>query len=428
MKQVLAKVTKDQYGNEHVKILGDKDRRNLTEKERQSGAKIERRSIETIRKATLIGGYLVKEYGELDNIVRTSEEMDKAEYTYTVVSPQYVNFRSVSKVEELASLQEFKDLLMYHVQTQVSSAGRKGFEYNLAEKPDTLSLEDVMYYLKVSGIAFKETNNDPSMSSSQMRPIDNSLSDAINLYLNLVSYIDMEMDKVSGINDARQGFQKSDTLVGTSQMAMMQSSLITQPLNAAFANFENILWHKHANYIKTIFPFISYQYEPIVSQIGIDIMDADEEIPLQTYGIFVQVNGNDIMNDRAKFEGLVNAAVMANSLPIQDAMVLLYNSDTKTGVKQFLAIQERKQQQAMQMQQMQQAGEAENAMQMQQAETEKQIIVDRERTANKMQQQEQREGLKRETMVLKADIDELREEQRRNFDALMAALQDRQGM
>jgi hypothetical protein len=109
-------------------------------------------------------------------------------------------------------------------------------------------------------------------------------------------------------------------------------------------------------------------------------------------------------------------------------MVLLYNSDTKTGVKQFLAIQERKQQQAMQMQQMQQAGEAEMAMQQQQAETEKQIIVDRERTANKMQQQEQREGLKRETMVLKADIDELREEQRRNFDALMAALQDRQGV
>lgn len=428
LKQVTAKVTKDQYGNEHVKILGDKDRRNLTEKEKEAGTYIEKRSIETIRKATLIGNNIVKEWGELDNIVRNSEEMDKAEFTYTVVAPQYVNFRSVSKVEELASLQEFKDLLMYHIQTQVSSAGRKGFEYNLAEKPDTLSLEDVMYYLKVSGIVFKETNSDPSMQGAQIRPIDNSLSDAVNLYLNLVSYVDMEMDKVSGINDARQGFQKQDSLVGVSQMAVMQSSLITQPLNAAFGQFENILWHKHANYIKTIFPYISYQYEPIISEIGVDILDADEEIPLQTYGIFVQVNGNDIMNDRNKFEGLVNAAVMANSLPIHEAMVLLYNPDTKTGVKQYLAIQERKEQMQQQMMQQQQEGEMAMQQQAAQADTEKQIIVDKERTANKIEQQSIREGEKRETMVLKADIDELREEQRRNFDAMMAALKENKGM
>lgn len=422
IKQVTAKVTKDQYGNEHVKILGDKDRRNLTEKERAAGAKIEKRSIETIRKATLIGGHIVKEWGELDNIVRTSEGMDKAEYTYTVVSPQYVNYRSVSKVEELGTLQELKDLLMYHIQTQVSSAGRKGFEYDLSQKPDTLSLDDVLYYLKVAGVAFKESNNDPSLTGGQIRPIDNSLSDSINLYLNLVSYVDMEMSKVSGINEARQGFQKSDSLVGVSQMQAMQSSLITQPLNSAFANFENILWHKHANYIKTIFPYISYQYEPIISEMGVDIMDADEDIPLQTYGIFVQVNGDDIMNDRNKFEGLINAAVMANSLPIHEAMVLLYNPDTKTGVKQYLAIQERKQQAAMQQQQQQMEGEMAMQQQEAQADTEKQIVVDRERTANKMQQQDQRENLKRETMVLKADIDELREEQRRNFDALMAAM------
>jgi len=428
VKQMAAKVVKDQYGTEHVKVLGAKDKRTLSEKEKADGAKIEERVIETIRKATLIGGNIIKEWGELENIVRPSEELSTAEYTYTIVSPQYVNFRSVSKVQELQSLQEFKDLLMYHVQLQVGSAGKKGFVYDMRYKPDTLKLDDVLYYLKTSGIAFSDTGNEGIPAGGNPFPtIDTSLSDSVNLYLNLVSYVDLEMDKVSGINDARQGFQKADTLVGTSKMAVTQSSLITQPLNKAFEQFENILWHKFGNYIKTIFKFISDQYEPIISEIGVDILNVDEMVLLQTYGIFVQVNGDDIMNDRNKFEQMVMAAVQANSLPITEALVLLYDGDTKTAIKKFLVLQERKMQQQGQQQQQQMMMEAEMQQGAEAADTEKQVVVDRERTANKMQQQDQREALKRETMVLKGEIDSVREEQRQNFDAIMAAIQNSKG-
>ena len=426
VKRVVAKVTKDQYGNDHVKILGAGDKRTLTAKEKEAGAKIEERTVETIRKATLVGGKYLKDWGELENIIRTEEGMGKAEFTYSVVAPQYVNNQNLSKAQELQALQEFKDLIMYTIQLEMSTAGKKGFIYDIRFKPDTLSLQDVMYYLKTAGIVFANSGSEEIPVTGNMFPtIDNSLTQAINYYMNLAAYVDSQMAQVSGINDARQGFQKSEQLVGVTQMAMMQSSLITQPINKAFEVFENITWQKFANYIKTIFPFIKDQYEPIISTIGVDVMDEDGDISLQTYGIFVQVNGNDMMGDRSKFEQMVMLSIQAGQLPIHEGLVLLYEPDTKTAIKKYMAIKEREaqQQQAMMQQQaqMQQQGEQAKIA----AATESQIVVDRERTANKMEQQQQREALKQNTMGVKAEIDAFMKEKEQEFQAFIEALKER---
>lgn len=426
IRQVRAKVTVDQYGGEHVKILGKGEKPKLSEKEKEAGGRIEERNVETIRKATLVGSSVVKEWGEANNIVRDSVDNPvRAEYSYTIISPQYTNFRTVSKVEEMSALQEFKDLIMYTVQQEMSSAGRKGFVYDLRYKPDNLQLQDIMYYLKTAGIAFTSSGQEGVPPNGNPFPtIDTGISNSINLYLNLASYIDMEIDKISGINDARQGFQKGDALVGVSQMAVMQSSLITQPLNKAFEIFENELLQKYANYIKTIFPFLKEQYEPIVSEIGIDIMEVDEDIPLQDYGIFVKVNSDDIMNNRQKFEQLVSAAVQANSLSIAEAMVLLFNPDTKESVKKFLALTDRKAQQAQQAQEQQMAMQQQAIQQQIMGDTEKQIQVDRARSENKGQLQVLREELKSRTMEQQTQLDMLKKEQEQNFNLIMEALKE----
>jgi len=420
IRQVRAKVTVDQYGGEHVKILGKDEKPKLTEKEKEAGGRIETRNIETVRKATLVGSNLVKEWGEMTNMVRDSVDNPvKAEYSYTVVAPQYTNFRSVSKVEEMSALQEFKDLIMYTVQQEMSTAGRKGFVYDLRYKPDNLNLQDVMYYLKTSGIAFTSSGQEAVPAGGNPFPvIDTGISNSINLYLNLASYIDSEIDKISGINDARQGFQKESSLVGVSQMAVMQSSLITQPLNKAFELFENELLQKYANYIKTTFSFIKDQYEPIISQIGIDLMEIDEDIPLQDYGIFVRVNSDDIMNNRQRFESIVMAAVQANSVSLSEAMVLLYNPDTKEAVKKFLALQDRKSAQAQQMQEQQMMMQQQMSQQQIIGDTEKQIQVDRARSENKGQLQVLREELKNRTMEQQTQLDMLKKEQEQHFNLI----------
>jgi len=207
-------------------------------------------------------------------------------------------------------------------------------------------------------------------------------------------------------------------------MAVMQSSLITQPLNKAFEIFENELLQKYANYIKTIFPFLKEQYEPIVSEIGVDIMEIDEDVPLQDYGIFIKVNSDDIMNNRPKFEQLVSSAVQANSLSISEAMVLLFNPDTKEGVKKFLALQDRKASQAEQSQEQQMMMQQQMAQQQIIGDTEKQIQVDRARSENKGQLQMLREELKNRTMEQQTQLDMLKKEQEQNFNLIIEALKE----
>jgi hypothetical protein len=424
--QLRCKITKDKYGNEHVKVLGKDEKGTLTNKEKEAGAYIEERNIETIRKGDLIGGHYLRNWGELTNQLRESvDDMSTVRFTYSCVSPQYVNYRSVSKAEELRALQEFKDLIMYTIQLEMSTAGRKGFIYDTKLKPENMSIQDVMYYLKVSGIAYVNSGREENPVTGNPFPsIDTGLTDAVNLYLNIAAYIDQEIDKVSGINDARSGFQKGGDLVGVTQIAMMQSSLITLPLFQSFETFENQLFQDYANYIKTVWPLIKDQYIPVISQLGVDVVSVDEDIPLQDYGIFCSVTKDSIINDRSKFEQMVMLAVQANSLPIQDALILLYEPDVKVAIKKFMALQERREQMQMEMQQQMAAQQSEQNVVEKEAEVESQLAIDKGRSENKAALMELKEQLKQSTNEQGNQFKAMMEKQKEEFQILLEAIKE----
>lgn len=426
IKQMRCKVTTDKYGNEHVKFLSKDDKGTLSNKEKMNGATIEVRNIETVRKATLVGGSILKEWGEMDNQVRTSvDDISATTYSYTFVSPQYVNFRSVSKVEEISALQEFKDMIMYNVQNEMSTAGRKGFVYDTRYKPDSLQIQDVLYFLKVAGIAFTDSGKEAVPPTGNPFPvIDNSLTDAISKYMELSNYIDLEMDRISGINDARQGFQKSSTLVGVNQMSLVQSSLITEPLFSAFRTFENTALQKYVNFVKTTWEFTKELYATAVGELGIDLYEVDEDFELQDYSIYIDSEGGGIMSDRNKFEQMVMSAVQQGSLGMDDAIILLYEPNIKDGVKKYLAIFERKAKAQQEAMAAQQEAEAARAQQDAQAQTQSQIEVDKAKSDNKAQLTIMKEELKNSTMANKAQIDEMLNQQQRQFELFMETLRE----
>ena len=429
IRQLRCKITKDKYGNEHVKVLGEKDKGTLTQKEKDAGAYIETRNIQTIRKADVIGGQYVKNWGELTNQLRESvDDMSTVRFTYSCVSPQYVNYRSVSKAEELRALQEFKDLIMYTIQLEMSTAGRKGFVYDTRYLPEGVSKQDIMYFQKISGIAFVNSGREENPAGGNPFPtIDTGLTSAITLYLNLAAYIDQEIDKVSGINDARGGFQKSGDLVGVTQIAMMQSSLITQPLFQAFEAFENLLFQDYANYIKTIWETIKEQYVAVISELGVDVVSVDENIPLQDYAIFCSVSKDSILNDRSKFEQMVLFAIQANGLPIQEALILLYEPDVKVAIKKFMALQERKEQMMAQQQQALSAQQSEQNVVEKEAEVQSQLTIDKGRSENKAQLMEMKEMLKQSTNEQNNAFKSMMESQRAEMQILLEAIKEQKG-
>lgn len=360
-KQVRVMESTDKYGNKHIKMLNEEDK--VRKRQLEDGTvKIKEVHIENIRRGTLIGGGIIKNWGEVPNQPRSIDNPSASRFSYTVVSHAYINFKTVSKSQEIESLQEFKDLLMYRIEVEISTAGRKGFTYDLRYKPSNLALDDVLYYLKTAGIAFINSTaaegNDAPVGSNMFTPFDTSLTSAINTYIELANYVDGQAQEITGINNARSGFQKASSLVGVTQAAISQSSFMTEGLMITFNEFENAMWQRHAEAIKVTWPFNKEKYANIIGNMGVDILFADEDMRLQDYAIYVETRPEFAWNMQ-QFQGVLASAWQTGQLTGPEYMMLINTNDVREGVKKYMVLMERKEAMAAQAAQEQAAMEQE---------------------------------------------------------------------
>lgn len=365
MKKVRVLESKDKYGNVHIKMLNEKDR--VSRKDLAEGnAKLKEVNIENIRRGTLLGGGIVKNWGEVPNQPRSIENPSASRFSYTVVSHAYINFKSVSKSQEIEALQEFKDLLMYRIEVEISTAGRKGFTYDLRYKPSNLALDDVLYYLKTAGIAFINSTaaegNDAPVGSNMFTPFDTSLTTAINTYIQLAGYVDLQAEQITGINAARSGFQKNDALVGVTQAAIAQSSFMTEGLYQTFNEFENAMWQRHAEAIKITWPFNKDKYAQVIGNMGVDILFADNDMTLQDYAIYIETRPEFAWNMQ-QFQQVLATSWQSGQLTGPEYLTLVNTNDVREGIKKYMIMLARKEQIAAQMAEQQQAMEQESISQ-----------------------------------------------------------------
>lgn len=365
IKKIRAVEITDKYGNKHIKMLNEEDK--VRSKDIAEGkVKLKEVNIENIRRATLLGGNIVKNWGELPNQPRSIENPSASRFSYTVVSHAYINFKTVSKSQEIEALQEFKDLLMYRIEVEISTAGRKGFTYDLRYKPSNLALDDVLYYLKVAGVAFINSTasegTDVPTGSNMFTPFDTSLTSAINTYIELANYVDQQAKEITGINEARSGFQKASSLVGVTQAAIAQSTFMTEGLYQTFSEFENAMWQRHADAIKVAWPYNKEKYANIIGNMGVDILFADEEMRLQDYSIYVETRPEFAWNMQ-QFQQVLAASWQSGQLTGQEYMMLINNNDVREGIKKYMILMERKEKMAMQQAQEQQGLEQEQVSQ-----------------------------------------------------------------
>lgn len=324
-KKVRYKVSVDNYGNEHLKDV----------EKGEKGKDIEERIIITIRQATLLGGEKLVEWGEAANQPRDIDNPSVTRLGYVSLIPNYVNFKGVSKVEELKGLQKLKDVIMYRIQLEVATAGRKGVAYDIAKLPDQMDIEKVMYYLKVAGITFYDSGKEGMPTgSAPIHTIDSSLSQSVQLYLNLSMMIDNEMDSVSGINEARQGqVMGSSQLVGVTQASLTQSGIITESLFELFTQFEQRIFQGHADLIKIAW-VDKDKFSPILGELGFDFLQQDIDVDLDDYAVFVEPIPH-VLENKQRLTEMVMAALQSGKLSFPDALDLLIEKDIRRGIRKF---------------------------------------------------------------------------------------------
>lgn len=346
-KKIKKKYSEDKYGYTHVKEVSDKtkDKENIKSK-----------NVKTWRKGTLIGGKILKEWGEVENQVRSIDDFYDSDCPYKACIPNWINKNSISKVEILKSLQKLKNITLYNVQLAMARAGAKGFVYDIAQIPDGWTVKNVMKFLKVAGIAFIDSMKDGVPAQhNQFGPIDQTLTDAVSKYIAISDMIDREMDAVSGINEARQGLvQSASQAVGVTQSALIQSSLSTESLNSLFQIFASNVW----THLAGLFKFADIdKFAPIISETGINFFSEDLEHELDDYAVFIE-EVNPMLSDLQQFQNFVTAGLQSGVIDFIDAIKLMREKDVTRGIREFERAYNKKQQEMAEMQK--QAQEAES--------------------------------------------------------------------
>lgn len=375
------KVSTDKFGNKHYKKV----------KDTAKGKDIKSTQVKTWRKATLIGGHVVKDWGLKENMIRSIDDIYDTRSDYVGLVHNFVNGRTVSKVDLIKGLQKFKNMSLYNMQLAMNRAGTKGFFYDISQIPDKWNVEDVLYYLKTAGISFYN-----SMKDGYQRPnpgvnqFDMTISQSINQYISVSQMIDQQMDEITGVNEARQGqVAAASQAVGVTQAAITSSQFVTQPLYDAFESFSEDMFNRLAGLCKIVFKEDKEIFGPIIGDAGVDFLKKDVDMHMNDYGAFIDVTP-PLIQDENKFEGYLQAALQTSQITIADALEFINEKDVKYKIRKLQRVIERREQERMQHEQQMQAQAAEQqAMAQQQAiQAEQQGIMQAEEAKAMRRQQE----------------------------------------
>lgn len=163
------------------------------------------------------------------NQYRSMDNPSKCRLGYTGMTGLY------SMVESMKSHQYLYNIIMWRLKLAIARAKGKGMVFDLAMLPRTsnITLERLIYYLDVVGIAFVnslETDKKGNRATLNLfKEYDLTVSNTIQQYILMLDKLDQVMGDVSGVPKQREGQIQQRELVGNTERVVIQSSHITEP-------------------------------------------------------------------------------------------------------------------------------------------------------------------------------------------------------
>lgn len=180
-------------------------------------------------------------YGyEENNVLRDPQNKSKVWHPYAgwCKQPKYSYDSLVWKTRDI---QELVNILHYKKTLLIVTSGVQGMIYDLSQKPESMELNELMYYLS-NGIGFIETldgdGRQKNNAFNQFGRFDQSLTGSIQAIDYSITMLKELAAELTGINAIRQGTLRPNDQVGSVQLAYNQSSTATE---FYFANHEKVI-------------------------------------------------------------------------------------------------------------------------------------------------------------------------------------------
>ena len=323
-----------------IKILQHKDEENekgtffqeVSDKDVKKKDKVVRNKIECWRRGTLIGGKFLREWGECPNQPRKIDSLEVTRPPYEV----WRDSNSISLLEKLVTPQVLKDIALYQLQIQMARAIGKVLVFDEAMMPEGQSKEQVVSRMKADGLVWVNSKEYQLTQGNLnlFKEFDLSLSASIAQSIQIIDYLDRQIDSISGITPERQGqVQGASQAVGVTQAALTQSNLVTAPLFRGFERFcSRVLTHQ-ASLVKMAWTDPE-KFAPIIGDAGVDFLKSNIDISLDQFDVVVQ-SLPPLVRDRSMLEQIIFTAMQSGELTPADCLNILLEPDLTVAVRKY---------------------------------------------------------------------------------------------
>lgn len=358
------KVAGVERSNEHGDTSFSIDYNNNNGKSYKNGEKVKRKRVGVLRKGVLINGFLLAEWGDVENQPRYIYDYARAQKNITSYRPFYINGQSTSEVALMSQAQDFRDYLLNVLQLEITKAGGNVIAIDVSKLPadwgdPQTAIKTMLYYLKSMGVYVYDSSQGeiPDSNAKAVDKFDIGIGSVISAYISLMQFIDSEMDGMSAINEARMGNATGRELASVTAMNLSQSNKVSKYVFNGFLEFESILLTKHAQHIRTSWSIDPDRWRAAVGDNAIDLLLFDSDMTLDDHAIKVKQG----VISRSDLKNYLLAAIQ-HGMPIEDALEIemIAVDDIKLALHKFIksrriATKEAQQMQAQMAQQQQMA-------------------------------------------------------------------------
>lgn len=196
------------------------------------GEKLVKRYVDDIYEGVVIIADIVPYVRKKKYVWRSVDDYSRVPLPVHGKTHNNITDRPYSLIWATKDLQILLNLIHYHRELMLSASGVKGMVMDIAQKPASMSMQEWVYQKKI-GNAWIETSRKGRQvptSYNQFKEYDETISSSIQYLDNLLENLDRQIMNIMGISYQRMGQMVSSDPVGTSQMAIDQSALVTEIL------------------------------------------------------------------------------------------------------------------------------------------------------------------------------------------------------
>jgi hypothetical protein len=232
-----------------------------------------------------------------DNIIRNVySKKPVLEFDYCIGLLDTIYGHRISLFKMIAELDHVYDTIRYMINKELSKIKGSALQYDLALLPKTKSLSKVIHEIAEDGIITfnssaegNEANVDAtSTGGTGVRQVNIGSGEVLLSLMQSAMDVERTMERITGINQARQGLEKASTTATTSQNNVQASRSMTYDLFKFMDDYTKMVMEKVIEKTKiNQEELVDGNYDMILSDEQISYLKNSKDLLFENFGVYM---------------------------------------------------------------------------------------------------------------------------------------------